>query len=154
MIYNFDTNEEQYAISALLVYAVYRSRDKRKFKVTPEMWGQIDRFTKSSAKRARNLPQFIDALMPKLCCPSISPKWMQIGMQGRVVDMGDGKFAEFNSTNTDGREFLTSVLETELTGDVLNCLYKETTYIILLVRDRLEREKPIENTFDIEEESL
>lgn len=154
MIYNFDTQNEDAAIAALLLYAVYRSRDKRRFKVTPEMWGQIDRFTKSSAKRARNLPQFIDALMPKLSCPSINPKWMQIGMTGRVVDMGDGQFAEFNSTNTEGREFLTAVLETELTPNVINRLYHETTYIVLLVRDRLEREKPIEQTFDIEEESL
>lgn len=154
MIYNFDTEQPSAATAALLVYAVYRSRDKRKFKVSPEMWGQIDRFTKSSAKRARNLPQFIDALMPKLSCPSINPRWMQIGMTGRVLDMGAGQYAEFNSTNTEAREFLTAVLETELTGETLEKLYKETTFIILLVRDRLEREKPIENTFDVEEESL
>lgn len=154
MIYNFDTNDSSAAIAALLVYAVYRSRDKRKFKVTPEMWGQIDRFTKSSAKRARNLPQFIDALMPKLCCPSINPQWMQIGITGRIVSLADGQYAEFNSTNSQSREFLTSILETEATTDVLNKLYKETTFIILLVRDRLEREKPIESTFNIDEESL
>ena len=155
MIYNFDTNDTHAAMAALLVYAVYRSRDKRKFKITPEMWGQIDRFTKSSSKRARNLPQFIDVLMPKLSCPSINPQWMQIGMTGRIVDISNGEFAEFTGTNTQGREFLTSVLETEDTSIVLNKLYKETTFIILLVRDRLEREKPIESTFnDIEEESL
>lgn len=154
MIYNFDTHDPTASTAALLVYAVYRSRDKRKFKVSPEMWGQIDRFVKASAKRARNLPQFIDALMPKLCCPSINPHWMRIGMSGRMVDMGGGQFGEFASTNADGREFLTAILETDSTLDVLNKLYKETTFIILLVRDRLEREKPIENTFVIEEESL
>lgn len=154
MIYNFDTQDQPAATAALLVYAIYRSRDKRKFKVSPEMWGQIDRFVKASAKRARNLPQFIDALMPKLCCPSINPHWMQIGMTGRIVDMGNGQFGEFAGTNADGREFLTGILETEQTPEVLNKLYKETTFVILLVRDRLEREKPIENTFAIEEETL
>ena len=154
MIYQFDTQTESAAIAALLVYAVYRSRDKRKFKVSPEMWGQIDRFVKSSAKRARNLPQFIDMLMPKMSCPSINPKWMQIGMTGRLVGMGDGELAAFHATHTEAREFLTGILEHEDTPEVLRHLYKETTYIVLLVRDRLEREKPIENTFAIEEESL
>ena len=50
MIYNFDTHQDSAAIAALCVYAIYRSRDKRKFKVSPEMWGQIDRFSKSSAE--------------------------------------------------------------------------------------------------------
>ncbi len=154
MIYSFDTTKESAATAALLVYAVYRSRDKRKYKITPEMWGQIDRFTKASAKRAENLPQFIDTLMPRLCCPSINPKWMMVGVSGRLTEMGDGQYAEFSKTNEKGREFLTSVLETDLTPDILNRLYKETTYIILLVRDRLEREKPIEKSFDIEEETL
>lgn len=48
MIYNFDTNAQHEAVSALLVYAVYRSRDRKRFKVTPEMWGQIERFCKAS----------------------------------------------------------------------------------------------------------
>jgi len=154
MKYQFDTKQNHYAIAALLLYAIYRSRDKRRFKVSPEMWGQIDRFVKSSAKRSRNLPQFIDTLMPKLCCPSINPRWMQIGITGRVIDVGNGELIEFSKTNSEGREFLTSILETDDTNDVLNALYKETTYIVLLVRDRLEREKPIENNFNVEEESL
>lgn len=155
MIYNFDTKEESAAIAALVVYAVYRSRDKRRFKVTPEMWGQIDRFVKSSAKRARNIAQFINALMPRICCASINPQWMRIGMTGRVTSMGLGQYAEFKSTNSDeSREFMTSIIETDQSYEVLNKLYEETTYIILLVRDRLEREKPIEQTFEIEEDVL
>jgi hypothetical protein len=146
MIYNFDTEQHAAAIAALVVYAIYRSRDKRKFKVTPEMWGQIDRFTKSSAKRARNIPQFIDALMPKLCCPSINPRWMQVAITGEI-----GVMTLYADSQ---RQFLTGILEGEHTSEVLHALYKETTFIILLVRDRLEREKPIESKFNIEEESL
>ena len=51
VIYNFDTGEKKYAVAALLLYATYRSRDKSKFKVSPEMWGQIQRFTQAAAKR-------------------------------------------------------------------------------------------------------
>ena len=40
MIYNFDTDDNNYAVAALLVYAIWRSRDKSKFKVTTEVWGR------------------------------------------------------------------------------------------------------------------
>lgn len=144
MIFNFETDNESSAIAALLVYSIYRSRDNRKFKVSTDMWGRIDRFVKSSAKRARNIPQFIDSFMPKVNCASINPRWMKVGITSRITEMQGGLFAEFSNTNTDGREFLTRMLETPSALDVVNKLYKETTFIILLVRDRLEREKPIE----------
>lgn len=158
MIYQFDVPNDQEgkvaATAALLVYAIYRSRDKRQFKVSPEMWGQIERFTKASAKRARSPWDFIESLKPRLCCPSINPKWVEVGATGRVVSLGDGSFAEFPESGQ--REFLTGVLNEADGRAVVNALYKHTAWVIALVRDRLEREKPIESKFaeTIEEESL
>lgn len=158
MIYQFDvpydTEGKVTATAALLVYAIYRSRDRRQFKVSPEMWGQVERFTKAAAKRARNPWDFIESLKPRLCCPSINPKWVEVGATGRVVSMGDGSFAEFPERNL--REFLTGVLNEADGRAVVDALYKNTSWVIALVRDRLEREKPIESkiTETIEEESL
>ncbi|MDZ7922736.1 MAG: hypothetical protein U5M23_01465 [Marinagarivorans sp.] len=148
MIYNFDTKDNVTATAALIVYAVYRSRDKKRFKVTPDVWGQIDRFVKASAKRATNLPIFIDSLMPKLCCASISPKWMDVGINGRLTQYGN-EFIEFAGKK---REFLTYVLSDVNHDDVIKMLYRETMWVILVVRDRLEREKPIEHTFTQDED--
>lgn len=151
MIYNFDTENRQEAIAALLVYAIYRSRDKKRFKVTPEMWGQIERFCKSSAKRARNIQQFLEQFKSKMMCASISPKWTEIGATGKLFKHGDN-FIDFGGD--DKREFLTSIISEADHKTVLNCLLKETTWVIALVRDRLEQEKSIESTFNVEEESL
>lgn len=151
MIYNFDTDDRAAATAALIVYAIYRSRDRKRFKVSPEMWGQIDRFVKASAKRATSIPRFIDGLMPRMCCPSINPKWMDVGVNGRLTQFGN-EFMEFPNENQ--REFLTGILAEVDHSDVINALYRETTWIVLLVRDRLEREKPIESKFEVEEESL
>ena len=145
MIYSFDTKQKHVALAALLVYAVYRSRDFKRFKVSTEMWGQIERFVKSSAKRAKTLAEFMDKLMPRLCCSSISPKWMKIGSRGAPVAFQNGCFAAFG-TSEDAREFFTDIFESEEAADALRSLYNETTFIILIVRDRLEREKPIEKT--------
>lgn len=158
MYYNFDTDNESAAIGALLVYAVYRSRDKKRFKVTPDMWGMIERAVKSVAKRAPNLGEFIEKLKPKLMCSTINPRWLKPNPwaditteSGAQIDEAairfkDGSFAVFG--NQERRYFLTDILRDANHREVLDLLYRQASLIILLVRDRLEQEKPIEITFE------
>lgn len=151
MIYNFDTDDKNEATAALIVYAIYRSRDRKRFKVSPEMWGQIDRFVKASAKRAASIPQFINNLMPRMSCASIHPKAMEVAVTGRLLKSGN-EFMEFKQDGK--RTFLTSVVADCVEKTVLDKLYKETTWIVMLVRDRLEQEKPIEKTIEIDGDEL
>ncbi|HWO99185.1 MAG TPA: hypothetical protein VNL74_00955 [Methylococcus sp.] len=147
MIYNFDTDDREAATAALLVYAIYRSRDRRRFKVTPDLWGQIERFTKASAKRARNVPDFLEKFKPRLSCETIHPRWMVAGVRGlqAVIDsLHHTAYVE----SAHAREFLTGVLRECDERAVIDRLYKHTAWIILLCRDRLEREKPIESKID------
>ena len=46
------------------------------------------------------------------------------------------------------REFMTDIIESGKDEEVLYQLYKETARVIMLVRDRLEREKPIESKLE------
>src|SRR5690606_12549633 len=69
--YGFDTDELVDATGALVVYAVYRSRDMRRYKVTPDIWDQITRFVKAAATRSIDIPEFIARLSPRLSCGSI-----------------------------------------------------------------------------------
>lgn len=143
MIYTFDTDDQSAATAALLVYAIYRSRDMRRFKVTPDMWAQIERFTKASAKRAKSIPEFIESLKPRVSCGTIHPRWMETGVKGLlpVVDsLGHTNYMQMG----DSREFLTGIIKQCEPQDVIRKLYRETAWVVLLVRDRLEREKPIE----------
>lgn len=147
MIYHFDTEDPAAATAALLVYAVYRSRDARRYRPTPDMWGQIERFTKAAAKRADSLPRFLETLKPRLSCDTLAPRAMAVGLAGApTVALGDGAFAEL-APAAGQREFLTAVLERADEAAVLDRLYRETAWVILLVRDRLERERPVEARF-------
>lgn len=148
MYYNFDTDNHEAATGALLVYAIYRSRDVKRFKVTPDMWGIIERAVKSTAKRARDLGEFIEKLKPKLMCSTIHPRWAQTLPDGVVTmkAMPDGSFAQIEDKGR--RQFLTDVLQEVDHRAVLDMLYRQTALIILLVRDRLEREKPFEAKFE------
>jgi hypothetical protein len=121
MIGDFDTDDTAAAIGALLVYSVYRSRDVKRFKVDTSLWARIERFTKASAKRSQSLSEFVERLKPRLACEAI-----------RATADGDGY-----------RDFLTGVLSRPDADPhlVLRRLYRETSLCVLLVRERLEREK-------------
>ena len=150
-VYGFDTPDHDEATAALLIYAVYRSRDTRRFKVTPDLWAQIERFVKAAAKRADTLPRFLEALKPRLACGTLHPRWMEAGIRG-VLLLGataSGEYVEV--AGQPQREFLTGVLAHADAPKVLDLLYRETAYMVLLVRDRLEREKPLEQRFVVED---
>lgn len=147
MIYNFDTSNEDAATAAFLVYAVYRSRDMKRFKVTPGMWDTIERAVKSVAKRAEDMGEFIEKLKPKLACASIKPKWAKTVPDG-MVTMMQGPGGELMEIGSDKRQFMTDVLESADDRAVLDVLYRKAAYVVLLVRDRIEREKPYEAQFE------
>lgn len=140
-IYNFDCETKEEATAALLVYAVYNSRNRDKFKVSTEMWGQIERFVKSSAKRSENLQRFVESLRPKLYCENLNPKHLSGGnFENKPLKIND-EYVEFNSD--DQRTFLSSYLDKVNHSDVIDLLYNETTYIVMLVRERIENEKKL-----------
>lgn len=149
MIYNFDTSDENVATAAFLVYAVYRSRDIKRFKIAPEMWNTIERAVKSVAKRAEDMAEFIEKLKPKLACASIKPKWARTVPDGMIsmVQNPDGSLMEIGQ-DQEKRQFMTDLIEDADDKAVLDVLYRKAAYTVLLVRDRIEREKPYEAQFD------
>lgn len=148
MHYNFDTGDREQAVASLLVYAVYRSRDKKRFKISLDMWGQIERACKGVAKRAGDLGEFIEKLKPKLMCPTVQPHWAKTIPDGMVTMklLEDGSVVELQDQGR--RQFLTDVLQEVDHKAVLDILYRKTAIVVLLVRDRLEREKPYEAKFE------
>lgn len=147
MYYNFDTDSTEAAVAALLVYAIYRSRDTKRFKITPDMWSTIERACKSASKRAMDLGDFIEKLKPKLHCPTIHPRWAKTIPDGLISMkmLEDGSVVQVQDQGR--RQFLTDVLQEVDHRQVLDYLYRKTALVMLLVRDRLEREKSIEARF-------
>jgi hypothetical protein len=144
MIFGFETADEHAATGAMLVYGIYRSRDIVRFKVTPGMWGTIESAVKGSSKRAGDLNDFVERLKPKLYCATLQPRWM--GMDETTVTMAinrdTGEILE--QPDTGKRQFWTSLVEATDNRAVLDVLYRKTSWVIALVRDRLERERPLE----------
>lgn len=82
-------------------------------------------------------------------CGTIHPRAMEVGITGEIplVRSSHGELIQL-ATPPEQREFLTRVLAGVDHKRVVDLLYRETSWIILLVRDRLERERPIESRFD------
>lgn len=156
MYYGFETNDENAALGALLVYGIYRSRDIKRFKVTPDMWGIIERAVKSSAKRALDLHDFIEKLKPRLMCSTLKPKWMatdEEALLSPVTMAVNRETGEIIQKQDKGRrQFWVEILEQIDHQAVLDILYKKTSWVIALVRDRLERERPLEVSGIIKED--
>lgn len=156
MYYGFDTGDENAALGALLVYGIYRSRDIKRFKVTPDMWGIIERAVKSSAKRALDLHDFIEKLKPRLMCSTLKPKWMATDEETllRPVAMAvNHETGEIIQKQDKGRRlFWVEILELVDHQAILEILYNKTSWTIALVRDRLERERPLEVSGIIKED--
>ena len=94
MLYGFDTDDENAAVAALCLYAIYRSRNPRRLKVTPDFWGVIERAVRSTAKRATTIPVWIEKLKPKLGCETISPRWAATDAGGLITMMADPRTGE------------------------------------------------------------
>ena len=154
MLYHFDTTDEPAAVAALLVYAVYRSRDKSRYKISMDMWEQITRFVKAAAKRSKSLSEFLDRLAPKLCCGALNPRWLEIGERGLTAYTTSTGAVEYMQA-AEQREFLTGLLDRADHAMALKRLTSETAWVVLLVRARLEGEKSFESQItDFAEESL
>jgi len=149
MIYGFDTRYENAALGALLVYGLYRSRDMSKFKIKPDMWTTISNAVGGCALRAVDLWDFIEKMKPKMCVGELRPKWMAVEGKDPVISMivnhETGELIEKGGQEKqEKREFWVDILDRAEHEAVLYLLSHRTSYIIALVRDRLEREKPYE----------
>jgi len=143
MIYQFETDNQQRATAALMVYAVYKSRDISRFKVSTKMWEQITGFVKLAAKRSINLAEFIEYFRKPMKCEAIQAKYCKID---KSIMMIDGALSA--ASDTEARQFLTSELEQADQKKVISTLIKETAFVIMLVRERLENEKQTDKIQD------
>lgn len=134
-----------------MVYVIYKSRDAKRGPSGIDMWGQIERFAKASAKRSDGIDDFVNAFKRKMACPAINPYWMRNDVLAtNAAILKDGSIMSFGDSQ---RSFGLEIFDDEENGkSVVDCIYRKTQIIILLVRDRLEREKMFSQE-DMEDEN-
>lgn len=149
MIYGFDTKNREAGLAALLVYGMYRSKDPKRNKSAMDMWSKtIPGAVSGCAMRAVDLWEFIEKLKNKKFFGEPKPKWMKVGdnpVINMYVNHETGEIIQKGEQwQVEKREFWVEILDSADHESVLFLLSNRTSYIIALVRDRLEREKPYE----------
>lgn len=158
MLFGFDTENETVAAGCLLVYAVYKSRDVKRGPSGYDMWEQIERFTRRAAMRADEIGEFLESFKRQMACGTINPKWCSTGVVAmNAMQFADGSIFVHGDNGSDDapRDFMISIIEAsaDKQQEIMDTLYEQSQRVILLVRDRLEREKPLDGRFaDVTEE--
>lgn len=121
MIYGFDTEGEQYARAASVLYALYRSRSASSPMMGKETWSRFNDFARLAAMKSVTMPEFVQKFSRQAKVDSIKPAY---------VDPECGMDAMQDNA-------------------LLRVIEDEGMYVIMLVRDRVDREK--ENRTEQEE---
>ncbi len=132
MLYQFDTDSLSHAKAALLLYAMYRSRKP----VSPlnglETWDRFQTFVRGACLKASTTAEFVQAFCRKAKIDSIKPRYLDTGDPVIISEYGEMVLSE------GVKDYRTEIMA----DDSLMSLYNnESLYLIMLVRERIQREK-------------
>lgn len=131
MYYQFATDSLKHAKAALVLYALYRSRDASSPLNGVETWDRFNSFCRGACLKSSSLPEFIQAFCRKAKVESIRPQYLDTG---DPVELGDGEMISASGVHNYNMDIL---------GDntLLDVIRNETMYLSLLIRERIQREK-------------
>ena len=136
MLYQFDTDSLSHAKAALLLYGMYRSRKKESPLNGLETWDRFQTFVRGACLKATTTAEFVQAFCKKAKIDSVKPRYFSTGTGELISSAGI-------------EDYRLGILA----DDSLMSLYNtESLYLIMLVRERIQREKFTPEVEDDEEE--
>lgn len=135
MYYNFNTDDLSKAKAALLIYAMYKSRDKNSPLNGLETWTRAESFCKGACLKSSTTAEFVTKFKEMAKVGAIKPYYLADVHDGEnLVVMSDGSVV-----SGDGfKNYQISILED---NEIRKIIEKEYPLIIMLVRERIQREK-------------
>jgi len=131
MYYNFDTDKLDRAKAALLLYGLYKSRGTNSSLTGMETWERFNSYVRAACIKSETLGEFIQQFCRKAGIASIKPA--SFGTDG-FVQMPDGELIKAD----DIKNYRLSILNDD---SLLRIISNETMYLIMLIRERIQREK-------------
>lgn len=132
MLYNFDTSKKKRARAALLIYALYKSRDLSSPINGLETWSRAESFCKAACLKSSTTAEFVTKFKEMSKIPSIKPFYLTD--PDGFVQMPNGSVVQSDAV----RDYKLDIFEDD---DVRNTIETEYPIIVMLVRERIQREK-------------
>lgn len=143
MLYQFDTDSLDHAKAALLLYGMYRSRKKESPLNGIETWDRFQTFVRGACLKASTTAEFVQAFCKKAKIDSVKPRYLSMGEPVLMPETGE---LIVSNNVVDYRLSLLS------DNGLLTLYNNESLYLIMLVRERIQREKFMPEVGDDEEE--
>lgn len=135
MHYNFNTEDLKKAKAALLLYAMFKSRDKNSPLNGLETWTRVESFCKGACLKSSTTAEFMTKFKEMAKIGAIKPCYLADCQDGiNLVAMPDGSVVSGESF----KNYQISIVED---NDIKKVIEKEYPLIVMLVRERIQREK-------------
>lgn len=131
MYYNFDTDDLTRGKAALLLYAMYRSRDKQSSLNGVDTWKRFTAYVRGACLKSSTTAEFVQAFCKKAQVSAIVPKYLD---DGEPVLLPSGEMIAAEGVH----DYRSSIIADDTLLPVLN---QESMYLTLLVRERIQRER-------------
>ena len=131
MYYKFDTEDLTRAKAALLLYAMYRSRDKQSSLNGVDTWKRFTAYIRGACLKSSTTAEFVQAFCKKAQVSAIVPKYLD---DDQPVMLPGGEMIAAEGVH----DYRSSIIADDSLLPVLN---RESMYLTLLVRERIQREK-------------
>lgn len=132
MLYQFDTDDLRHARAALLLYALYRSRDEKSSLNGLETWDRFGAYIKGACLKSVSTAEFVQNFCAKAKIESVKPRYLYTG--GPVVMPETGELISSDSV----KDYQVRLFED---NSLLPLIEREYLYLIMLVRERIQRDK-------------
>lgn len=128
----FDTDEMRHAKAALLLYAMYKSRDKASALNGLETWNRFTSFIRGAMLKSTTTAEFCNNFCKMAKIGSIKPYYLTT--DGGIVEMPDGTLIQ----SSDVKDYKLEIMED---NSLMPIFESEGQYITMLIRERIQRDK-------------
>ena len=132
MLYQFDTDNDERAKAALLIYAAYKSRNGASPLNGLETWDRCASFIRGACLKSHTTAGFLQEFCRKAKIESVKPHYLSTG--DPVLMAGTGELIQADGVH----DYRLDIVSDD---EIRTILSKESQYIIMLVRERIQREK-------------
>ena len=143
MLYQFDTESLKHAKAALLLYGMYRSRNQNSPLNGLETWDRFQTFVRAACLKSSTTAEFVQVFCKKSKIDSVKPRYLRTG--DPVIIPETGELIVSAGIN----DYRLGILAD---NDLLKLYNTESMYLIMLVRERIQREKFMPEVVDDEKE--
>lgn len=132
MLYKFNTDSVKHASAALLLYAMYRSRNKNSPLNGLETWDRFNSYIRGACLKSSTTAEFMQKFCRAAKIDSVKPRYLSTDDPVLMAETGELIMSDAI------KDYRIPIIED---NSLLRIMSDESIYLCMLVRDRIQREK-------------